>query len=93
MLMERVSQVIGAITIPFFLIGLFGNIWTLYVVVKTQIAAIVDVRFYFIAIFGSDLTIQLVMGIDLLVSNLLQIFSDQYESIALLGDMYCRTQR
>lgn len=92
-LLAGVGQVVGAIVVPFFVIGIFGNAWTLYMLFRTQIAHIVEVRLFFCAIFASDLLIQLVMGIDLLTSHIEMLISNQYASLSLLGELICRSHR
>ena len=92
-LLALMTEVVAAIETPFFLIGLFGNIWTFYVLVKTRIAAIVEVRIYFLVIFGSDILFQLSSGFDLYSTNLIELFGNSYWSITIFGQVPCRTMR
>lgn len=92
-LLSRVCELVGAFETPFFLIGLVGNLWTLYVIARTNIAAIVEVRIYFVVIFGSDFLLQFTSGIDHYSSNLVALFARKYWSISILGQINCRVLR
>lgn len=73
---------------PIMLLGVIGNVCTLFVLMRTRSTAMLDVRFYFLFVFSSDLLVQLVSVIK--VAEWLPLSSELH---LIVADIVCRVQR
>lgn len=73
--------------------GWFGNLWTLYILIKSDSPVLCDVKRYFIIIFISDFLFQCVAGLFSGIINLMAYFNDQNTLGIFSSSVICKLAR